>query len=52
MYDTQVIKNIAGNGQVQGNWLDIRNYFIMMIKDLLDNYNSQYHDSKTFEEEK
>lgn len=47
-----MIKNIAGNGQIQGNWNDIRNYFIMMIKDLLDNYNSQYHDSKTFEEEK
>jgi len=47
-----VVKNIAGNGQVQGNWVEIRNLFIMLIKDLLDSYNSQYKDSKTFEEEK
>ena len=52
MFIIKVLKNIAGNGQVQGNWIDIRNYIIIMIKDLLDNYNSQYHDSKTFEEEK
>ena len=48
----QVIKNIATNGQIAGNWVDVRNYFILMIKDLLDSYNSQYPDSKTFEEEK
>ena len=46
------MKNIAGNGQVQGNWVEIRSLFIMMIKDLLDSYNSQYKDSKTFDEEK
>ena len=48
----QVVKNIAGNGQVQGNWVEIRNLFIMLIKDLLDSYHSQYKDSKTFDEEK
>ena len=47
-----MIRNIATNGQIAGNWVDVRNYFILMIKDLLDGYNGQYPDSKTFEEEK
>lgn len=48
----QIIKSIAANGQIPGEWVDIRNYFIIMIRDLLENYNMKYNDSKTFEEEK
>lgn len=37
---------------MNGEWVDIRNYFIIAIKDVLDSFNSKYNDSKTFEEEK
>ena len=43
-----LIKDIAGNGQVNGDWVDIRNYFIIAIKDVLDTFNAKYNDSKTF----
>ena len=48
----EILKDIGGNGQVSGEWVDIRNYFIIAIKDVLDSFNSKYNDSKTFEEEK
>jgi putative Ca2+/H+ antiporter (TMEM165/GDT1 family) len=37
---------------VPGNWVEVRNFLITSIKDLLDDYNAKYKDSKTFEEEK
>ena len=40
------------NGQVSGDWVDVRNFFIIAIKDVLDGFNLRYKDSKTFEEEK
>ena len=32
--------------------MDVRNFFIIAIKDVLDGSNLRYKDSKTFEEEK
>lgn len=49
---SQVIRSIASNGIINSDWIDLRNYFIVMIRELLDQYQSQYPDSKTFEEEK
>jgi len=43
---------VAANGLINSEWIDVRNYFIITIKELLDNYNQLYKDSKTFEEEK
>jgi hypothetical protein len=43
---------MAASGQIPGEWIDIRNYIIVSIKEILDEYNTQYPDSKTFEEEK
>jgi hypothetical protein len=28
----QVIRNIASNGLINSDWIDIRNYFIIMIR--------------------
>jgi hypothetical protein len=47
-----VIRSIAATGNITSEWIDIRNYLIIMIKDILDQYQMQYPDSKTFEEEK
>jgi hypothetical protein len=44
---------ISKTGEVQPDlWLDVRNYFVLLIKDTLDRYNAEYKDSSTFEEEK
>ena len=33
-------------------WIDVRNYFVIFIKDTLDRFQAEFKDSKTFEEEK
>lgn len=44
---------MARNGHVNNEyWIDVRNYFIVYIKDLLDRYYTNYPDSKSFEDEK
>ena len=44
-----ILREISANGQVNGDWLDVRNFFIISIKDVLDGFNQKYKDSKTFE---
>jgi hypothetical protein len=43
---------VAVTGQVGSEWTDVRNFFIMSVKEVLDGFSLQYPDSKTFEEEK
>jgi hypothetical protein len=47
-----LLKDIALTGQVGGDWVDVRNFFIISIKEVLDSFNLQYQDTKTFDEEK
>ena len=46
------MREVAATGQMQADWHLARGYFIVALKELLDNYNQEYRDSKTFEEEK
>ncbi len=46
------MRDVALTGQVGSEWSDVRNFFIMSVKEVLDGFNLQYPDSKTFEEEK
>lgn len=48
----ELLRDIAATGQVGGDWSDVRNFFIVSIREVLDGFNLQYADSKTFEEEK
>jgi hypothetical protein len=43
-----MIKLIAGNGQIPGEWALTRNFLIVSIKSLLEEYNQKFPDSKTF----
>jgi hypothetical protein len=45
-----LLKDIASTGQVGGDWSDVRNFFIVSIREVLDTFNAQYSDSKTFDE--
>ena len=47
-----MLREVARTGQVPGDWPEVRSYFMVMIRELLDNYHLEFRDSKTFEEEK
>ena len=48
----QLLREVASTGQVQSDWHLTRGYFIVALRELLEGYDRECRDSKTFEEEK